>query len=66
MSQRPKGNSHIALECRAIEDLTDGQIQALIDLGRREAELLDALEEAVASNDRERAWQICIAIAEKK
>jgi hypothetical protein len=56
----------IAVEFRPVEDLTDAQIETLINFGRREAELLDQLEEVVASNDRERAWQICIALVGKK
>lgn len=60
-----KQPARIAVAFRPVDELTDAQLQRLIDLGRREAELLNALEDAVANNDRDLAWQISMAIFEE-
>ena len=43
---------------RRVEELSDRQIQELMDFGKREAEIIDRLEAAVREGNRELAWEI--------
>jgi hypothetical protein len=43
---------------RAVEELSDAQIERLMDFGRREARLIDELEIATRAGNRERAWEL--------
>lgn len=47
---------------RAADELTDSQIETLMNFGKREAELIDELEAATRNGDRDLAWQIAQAL----
>ena len=49
---------------RAADELSDQQIEQLMSFGRREAELLDQMECAVRSGDRNLTWQLAQALCE--
>jgi hypothetical protein len=57
-------NGRIHLERRAISDLSDSEIDRLVSLGKREAEMLDLLIKAARRGDRESVWTIAAAFAE--
>jgi hypothetical protein len=59
---RPARPAHIRALPRSINELTDSQIETLINFGREEAQLLDELEAAVKNEDRALVWQIAQAI----
>jgi hypothetical protein len=47
---------------RAVEELSDGQIERLIDFGRREADLIAQMEEATRNGNRSLVWQLAEAL----
>jgi hypothetical protein len=51
-------NPSIRAERRPVAQLTDNQIQELIGLGKREAEVIDEMESATRRGDRDLAWQL--------
>ena len=48
----------IHVERGSVADMTDSQIETLMSFGRREAELIDELEDATRAGDRDRAWRL--------
>jgi hypothetical protein len=46
------------------EELTDAQIDQLMAIGRREADLIDEIEAAVRADDRALVWQLAQALCE--
>jgi hypothetical protein len=56
---RRRSTPDIAVE---FQPLTESQIELLTRLGKREAELIDQLEAAVRSGDRDLCWQIAQAL----
>jgi len=61
---KPSRPAHIRACPRSVEEMTDAQIETLINFGRCEAELIDELEEATRHGDRDRAWAICQRICQ--
>lgn len=51
-------NSRIRAIKKTAHELTDSELERLMSFGRREAELIDELEEATRNGDRDLAWQI--------
>lgn len=51
-------------ERRHAEELTDSQVERLIQFGRWEADLIDQMEAAARAGDRELVWQIAQALVE--
>jgi hypothetical protein len=54
--------AHIRALPRSVGDLTDSQIETFIRFGREEAQLIDELEAAVRTGDRDAAWRIAQAL----
>ena len=54
----------IRAERRSAEELTDSQIERLMQFGRLEADLNDHMEEAARAGDRNLVWQIAQALVE--
>jgi hypothetical protein len=52
----------LCIHRRRAEEMSERQIQALIDLGKNEAELIDQLEAAVNAGDKVKVWEIAVAI----
>jgi hypothetical protein len=59
--QRSSTN-RIRVDRRPVGELTDAQIERLMDLGRREAALIDEMEGAIQAGDRDLVWQIAIRL----
>jgi hypothetical protein len=49
-------------EVRDPAEMTESQIDALMNLGREEAALLDELEAATRAGDRDEVWRIAQAL----
>src|SRR4051794_23410977 len=49
---------NISVVRRAAEELSDEQIERLMDFGRREADLIEQMEAAARDGDRDLVWQI--------
>jgi hypothetical protein len=43
---------------RAVEELSDAQIERLMNFGKREADLIDEIAAAARAGDRNRVWQL--------
>ena len=56
----PKPNLRVVR--RPVEELSDEQIARLMDFGRQEAALLDQMEEAVRTGDKNLCWEIAQAL----
>ena len=55
-------NPSFRVVARPVEELSDAQIEHLIAVGKREADLIDQMEEAVRHGDRNLVWQIAQAL----
>jgi hypothetical protein len=55
---RPARVPRIRAQLRPPEEMTEAQIEVLMDLGRAEAELLDRLEAATRAGDKAEVWKI--------
>jgi hypothetical protein len=53
----PRTNSIRAIR-REAEELSDGAIERLVNFGRREAAVLDEMEAAARTGNRERTWEL--------
>ena len=49
---------------RAIEELSDNEIEQLMNFGRREADLIDEMTAAVRAGDRNLVWQLARALSD--
>jgi hypothetical protein len=49
---------------RAAEELSDSQIERLMDFGRREADLITEMAEAARAGDRNLVWQLAQALVD--
>jgi hypothetical protein len=49
---------------RAIEELSEAQIEQLMNFGKREADLIDEMVAAARAGDRNLVWQIAQAMVE--
>jgi hypothetical protein len=47
---------------RAADELSDQQIEQLMAFGKREAELLDQMEEATRAGDRDAVWRLATSL----
>jgi hypothetical protein len=50
--------ARIRVERVPADELSDHQIQRLIEFGKREAELIDEMEAATRAGDRNLVWQL--------
>ena len=50
--------AHIRVERIPAAELTDHQIECLMNFGRREADLIDQMEAAARTGDRDRVWEL--------
>jgi hypothetical protein len=57
---RPARVPRIRAEVRDPAEMTESQLEVLMDLGRAEAELLDRLEAATRAGDRDAVWKIAL------
>jgi hypothetical protein len=48
----------VRAEFKSVAEMTDHEIERIIEFGRREAELIDRLEIATRAGDRELAWEL--------
>ena len=55
-------NPRIRAERIPADELTDAQIERLMEFGCREANLIDEMEAAVRSGDRNLTWQLAEAL----
>jgi hypothetical protein len=46
------------------DEMTDGEIEAFMNLGRQEARLIEELEHAARNGDRNLCWEIATALCE--
>jgi hypothetical protein len=60
----PKATGRLRIVRKAVEDFSDTEIEKLMDFGRREADLLEEMEAAVRTGDRELVWQLAKALVE--
>jgi hypothetical protein len=56
-------SARIRVDRRPAAELSDDQIERLMDFGRREAQLIDEMTAAVAVGDRALTWQLAEALA---
>jgi hypothetical protein len=49
---------------RAVEELSEAQIEQLMNFGKREADLIDEIVAAARAGDRNLVWQIAQALVE--
>jgi hypothetical protein len=49
---------------RAVEELSEAQIEQLMNFGKREADLIDEMVAAARAGDRNLVWQIAQAMVE--
>jgi hypothetical protein len=59
MPRKPR----IHLVPRDAPELTETQIESLMDIGRREDETINAITDAVRAGSRERVWALAEALA---
>lgn len=55
---RHQSAPRIRASVRPVEEMTESQVEALMTLGRREAELMDRLEVAARTGDKDEVWRI--------
>jgi hypothetical protein len=55
---RPARVPRLHAEVRPVEEMTELQIEALMNLGRAEAELMNRLEAAARAGDKNEVWKI--------
>jgi hypothetical protein len=58
MAQSPR----IRVERTPAHELSDAQIEKLMGFGKREADLIDQIEEAARAGDRDLCWQLAEAL----
>jgi hypothetical protein len=49
----------LSVERRSIEELSERQIAELMAFGVEEATIIDEIENATRTGNRERAWELC-------
>jgi hypothetical protein len=59
-----KNASHLRPVRREASELTDTQIEKLMEFGRREAAIIDEMVDAARADDRDRAWQLAQKLVE--
>lgn len=55
-------NARIRVVRRAVEELSDVQIEQLMNFGKREADLIDEMEAAARVGDKNLLWQLAEAL----
>jgi hypothetical protein len=49
---------------RAVEELSEAQIEQLMNFGKREADLIDEMVAAARAGDRDLVWQLAQALCD--